>query len=75
MAVAGYPGRTYRFMSEPVLFEFGIGEHYTTFSTELRASDVTVSLSEARRQLPPLGGAGRGRAGWFITYFSGEKTS
>ena len=51
MAVAGYPGRTYRFVSEPVLFEFGMGQHYTNFSTELRSSDVTVSLPEARRQL------------------------
>ena len=49
--VAGYPGRTHRFVSEPVLFEFGAGLHYTNFSTELRCADTIVSLVEARMQL------------------------
>lgn len=49
--VAGYPGRTHRFVSQPVLFEFGAGLHYTNFSNELRCADPIVSLVEARIQL------------------------
>jgi beta-D-xylosidase 4 len=50
-AATGYPGRTHRFVSEPVLFSFGAGEHYTTFITELHVAKPTVSIAEAEAQL------------------------
>ncbi|RWR94271.1 putative beta-D-xylosidase 2 [Cinnamomum micranthum f. kanehirae] len=40
----GYPGRTYRFYSGPVLYPFGHGLSYTSFSHSLAHAPTTFSL-------------------------------
>jgi beta-glucosidase-like glycosyl hydrolase len=47
---AAYPGRTYRFMNSPVLFEFGSGLSYTTFAIDVSAP-ATLSLAAAENAL------------------------
>ena len=49
-SATGYPGRTHRFVSEPVLFPFGAGLHYSSFTTQLE-SQATVSLADAEAEL------------------------
>ncbi|KAK2990266.1 hypothetical protein RJ640_014718 [Escallonia rubra] len=41
----GYPGRTYRFYKGPVLFPFGFGLSYTTFTHSLAHAPSTVLVS------------------------------
>lgn len=40
----GYPGRTYRFYKGPVVFPFGFGLTYTTFSHSLAEAPAQVSV-------------------------------
>ncbi|XP_047332915.1 beta-D-xylosidase 1-like [Impatiens glandulifera] len=40
----GYPGRTYRFYKGPVVFPFGHGLSYTTFTHTLAQAPTTISM-------------------------------
>jgi beta-D-xylosidase 4 len=44
-ATTGYPGRTYRFHTQPVVYRFGHGMSYSTFQYRFTSSPVVLNLS------------------------------
>ena len=43
-ASTGYPGRTYRFYTQPVVYEFGHGISYSTFEHRFTSFPIVVKL-------------------------------
>jgi len=48
---SNYPGRTYRYFTGPILWDFGYGLSYTSFNMTWDDSDVTLSTQNPLEQL------------------------